>query len=118
MSGFSVVPGVVPRLTNFSSSIAAATTTAIVAAAAGLIVRVYRIFILPSAANTLTFQDSASGALQIPALTYTAVTNSAPSLFDFTGEPWLTMTKGLGLQLVTSTAAPTAVSVWWEATSS
>jgi hypothetical protein len=115
MSGVNIGPGGISRLGNqFSQSIAAAQTTAIASAVAGFIIRVYRALILPSAANNVTFQDSSGGALQLPVLTFTAVTNSVPTLLDFTGEPWLTAPKGLGLQVVTSTAAPTAVALWWE----
>jgi hypothetical protein len=117
MSGVNITPNV-NTLQPASVNVTSATTATLVAAVAGAIVRVYRIFIMPSAAQNLTFQDTSAGALQIPVITYTATTNSAPTVMDFTGEPWLFTPVGRGLQLVSTTTAPTAVAIWFNQASS
>jgi hypothetical protein len=112
MSGVNISPAAGVVLTPAFASIAAATDTALVAAAANKIVRVYRVLLLPSAANNITFEDSALAALG-PLLTFSGATNSTPTMLDYTGEPWFVTGAGLGFSIKTSTGAPTGVQIWF-----
>lgn len=87
-------------LTEVAVNINTATTTAVIAAgAAGIIIRVYKLFLVAAAAQTLDIKDG-STSLTGGALTFAA---GGVLALDNDGTPWFTATAATALNFVTTT---------------
>lgn len=96
-------------LTAVAVNIATGTTTQLVAAVAAQVVRIYRIFLVVSAADNLTFKTAAA-SLHGGALVYPA---NGGLVFDYSGEPWFVCGTNEALNLTTTTTAQVSGLVYY-----
>lgn len=101
----------VPECAHQIINSAAGGTLAIVAAVASQRVGVYRLVLVVPAAVTVTFQDTAGGALSAP---YAFGTTGGSLTLDtpVNGDPWYQSGVGLGLQLLVSAAVQVSADVY------
>jgi hypothetical protein len=91
---------------------AAGGTLAVVAAVANQRVGIYKIVLVVATAITLTFQDTAGGALSAP---YVFGANGGSITLDtqMNGDPWYQSGVGLGIQLLTSVAVQVSADIYF-----
>lgn len=110
MAGVTISPSPT-YLTRAAISFTTTGAQPIVAAVAGLVVRAYRILIVPSAADTITFQDGStalSGAM--------IVAVSTPIILDNSGDPWFQTSTGNALNINHSAGTGIMGAVWYTQT--
>ena len=87
-------------LSEVALNISTAATTTVIAGVTGQTIKVYQMFYYVGGADNVTVQDSGGTAI-FPIMNWAA--NQGLVLVNST-YPWITVTAGLGLQVITSAA--------------